>query len=293
MEHSKALYEKGIIKNKEMLTQSQYPEIQFLAKIDNIKTFFNSLKSIHFNDDVNIVISDSGFKAIVENLKYVQASMYVDREYFSEYHFQPTEEISLRVNLSVLCDCLSVFNSPNASLKLIYKGDGAPLVLLLEQHGIDELITECSIKTKNGIEPMEFTIDETDTSYNMLMILGPEFFQLLNDINKSAGELEIFLSPNEPHFKLTVLGVMQTDLNIQIAKTSGMIVRFLCQKTTKAKYKMSHIRMCLKALNLATKVAIRTDSKGLLALQIMVLPQSSPPIYIEFFVLPLVDEYGD
>lgn len=290
MQHSKILYSKGLIKQKNMVTQSQLNQVQFLAQLDNIKTFYSSLKAINFNEDANIIISENGLKAIVEESKYVQASIYVTRECFSEFRLINNEAISIRINLSVVTDCLSVFASPECSMKIIYKGQGAPLVLVLEQHDGDDLITEVSIKTKSGEPQMDFVIDEDDVNFNSVVVRGSDFSNLLSEINKSVEVLEVLLSPRSPYFRLTTLGVIQSESNVEIAKTSDMFISFNCQVASTTKYKMSHIRLLLKALTLANKVALRNDSTGLLSFQIMVVAEGDAQIYIEYFITPLVDE---
>lgn len=64
MQHSKVLHEIGLIRHKSMLTQSgvNFSQCRFLAKLDNIKTFYAALKAINFSEDANIIISDDGFK---------------------------------------------------------------------------------------------------------------------------------------------------------------------------------------------------------------------------------------
>lgn len=273
-----------------MVTQSQLDQVQFLAKLDNIKTFYNSLKAINFNDDANIIISENGLKAIVEESKYVQASIYVTRDCFSEYRLNDDEEISIRINLSVVTDCLSVFASPECSMKILYKGHGAPLVLVLEQHDGDDLITEMSIKTKTGEEHQEFAIDEDDQNHNKVVVRGPDFSNLISEINKSVDTLELLISPRSPYFRLTTLGVIQSESVVEIAKSSDMFISFECRAVSTTKYKMSHIRLTMKALSLANKVAMRNDSTGLLNLQMMVMSDGDSQIYIEYFITPLVDD---
>lgn len=113
MQHSKVLYEKGLVRSKSMVTQSQFSQCKFLAKLDNIKTFYTALKAINFNEDANIVISEDGFKAVVEESKYAQASLYVTKSCFSEFRLLGDEEVSIRLNLSVFTDCLSIFANPD------------------------------------------------------------------------------------------------------------------------------------------------------------------------------------
>lgn len=276
-----------------MVTQSQFTQIKFLAKLDNIKTLYTALKAINFNENASLTISEDGLKVVVEESKFVEAAFYITRNCFSEFRLQNDEKISLRLNLTVVTDCLSIFANPDCSMKIIYKGRGAPLVLVLEQHDTDDLITEVSIKTKNGEDRLDFNIDEDDDSYNSLIVRGADFFNLFSEINKSVDEIEIFISPKFPYFRITSLGESQAESNIEIAKSSDMFITYYCGRESKARYKMSHIRLMTKALALATKVALRTDSSGLLGLQIMVMSEGDAQIHIEYFVTPLVEDDAD
>lgn len=154
----------------------------------------------------------------------------------------------------------------------------------------DDLITEVSIKTKTVEEHMEYNIDEDDDHYNSLIVRGPDFANLFNEINKGVEELQITISPRAPYFSITSLGMLQDESKVEIAKSSDMFIAYNCSNESIAKYRMTHIRLAMKALAVATKVALRTDRTGLLGLQIMVLSEGESQIYIEYFVTPLVDD---
>lgn len=293
MQNSKILLEKGLVSHKSMVTQSQYSQYQFMAKLDNIKTFYTALKAVNFNQDANVIISDDGLKAVVEESTYVQATLYVTRPCFSEFRLNGTDEISIRLNLSAFTDCLSIFANPDCCMKINYKGAGAPLMLVLEQHDGDDLITEVSIKTKNIVEHLDYAIDEEDANYNSLIVRGPDFANLFNEINKGVGELQISISPKAPYFSIASLGLLQDESKVEIAKSSDMFISYHCTNETTARYRMTHIRLAMKALAVATKVALRTDRTGLLGLQIMAHSDGDSQIYIEYFVTPLIEEEED
>lgn len=275
-----------------MVTQSQIPDILFKAKLDNIKMFHTALKAINnVNMDANIVLTEHGIRFVVEESKYVQAIMYITKDCFSEYLLRSDEQVPICVNLSVINDCLSIFAGVECSLKILYKGESAPLVLILEHHGEDNLITEVSVKTKNAQENLEFELEQDDPSFNQVLLRGADFSNLINEINKGADTLEIYLSPRSPYFRLTALGVIQTDSTIEVAKTSDMFISFCCQMLSTTRYKMSHIRLAIKALSSATKVALRNDKSGLLVLQIVIMTEGDAQIYIEYFITPLLDEF--
>lgn len=303
MQHTKSLYAKGLVHDRSMLTQSQFSQVQFSAQLDNIKLFHNALKSIHFHDDVTISLSANGLKACVEEARYVQATVYVTRACFSEFRLQTTDaepELKISVNLSVVCDCLSIFTGVECSMRMLYKGAGAPLVFVLEQHGLDDLVTECSIRTRNADEQMEFGLDTADAAFNSIIVRGAEFANLLGEVNRSAEELELHMSPQAPFFRMTTLGVVQSESHVEVSRSSDMVLMFACRRTSTVRYKMSHVRMTLRALALAAKVALRTDSSGVLGMQMMVLAGGEQAeaaggggggaqIYVEYFVMPLLD----
>lgn len=290
MQHSKLILEKGLLRHKSMVTQSKLPQIKFLAKLDNIKTLYNALKAIQFNEDADLQVSEDGLKAVVEQSTYVQASMFVTRACFSEFHLQGNEDFSIRLSLSVITDCLSIFANPDCCMKIMYKGLGAPLVLIMEQHDTDDLITEVSIKTKIGSDHLDFSIDEDDDTYNSLIIRGPDCYSLFSDVCQTADKIDILISPKAPNFRLTSLDETEGESSLETAKSSEKFITYFCRKETKARYKTTHVRMMLKALALATKVALRTDESGLLSLQIMVLSEGDSQIYIECFITPLIED---
>lgn len=286
-----------------MVTQSQIPNIKFEAKLDNIKMFYNALRSINFHSDATFFINEHGLKAVVEESKFVQATVYIEKCIFSMFCLNSEEEFSISVNLNVITDCLSVFANLDSSVKLLYKGYGAPLVLILERHDEIDLITEVSVKTKEGEEPLEFEVNENDENYNSVIVRGTHFSNLISDFNKRTDAIEWILSPTEPFFQITAFETcMKTQ--IQIHRQSEVFLRFLCQKETRNQYKMSHIRLAAKALPFAHKVAIQTDSTGLLALQLMILSDrmpsnamtkhdesiATPFIAVEYFITPLTDD---
>lgn len=63
MQHSKLLYAKGVIKNRKMLTQSQYEDYKFVCRMDHIKTFHSAIKAICFSD-VSYFIGCTAYKLI-------------------------------------------------------------------------------------------------------------------------------------------------------------------------------------------------------------------------------------
>lgn len=263
-------------------------------------------------------LTEDGFKVIVEEAKSVQAVAYIRKNSFNEYNLKIEKEddsLVFGISLSIVCECLSMFvgaTSPNfttttitdghhqASVRIIYKGKGAPLIFVMAQcddEEDDNLVTECSIKTREYLYEddemgvLDLNIENEDI-LNTVIMNGIEFWNILNDLDKQCEELELFLSQNEPYFRITTVGTLQSESNVEINKTSDIILKFDCKGEQKNRYKFKHIALMMKTLAISSKISIRTDAKGLLSLQVMIENEKDDSkkdsqIYIEYYIIPL------
>lgn len=271
-----------------MLTQSQYSNFKFVGSLNQIKTFTAGIKALSFGENGSFMISEDGFKCVVEQGKCIQASLFIMPRCFSEFYVDGIVKFS--INLNVLAECLSIFAGIDCGMKIYYKGPEAPLILVLEPNEEQNISTECSIKTTHYEEPMDFSIDDNSSSLNKMFVRGPDLASIFQEFDKTAEELEITISPRRPHFKINTLGVMQSESSVEVAKTSDMILLFNCKETTKARYKTALIRTTLKALSVASKVAIKTDLNGLLEMHFMMVDPTEAEVYIIFFITPMADD---
>ena len=89
---------------------------------------------------------------------------------------------------------------------MIYYGDGSPLVLILNQNDtpvdeedepvdvpVGDIITEYLLKTKNIDELINFNVTD-QVKHNSFIMNGTDFFEILNDIDRSIDALEIMVS---------------------------------------------------------------------------------------------------
>lgn len=177
-----------------------------------------------------------------------------------------------------------------SNLKMIYKGEGAPIVLVLEHNTEDdEIVTECSIKTQNHTDSLDFNIDD-DAALNIVVFNSSDLACLLNDIDKSDGNLEIIISPSEPNIQITTIGGCGTEISIEVSQPSDMILSFLSINKTENRYKLNHISYLMKAFQLGQTVSLRTNKDGLLGIQILISIENDKQICIEFYLVPLLDD---
>lgn len=289
------LCDRGVIKDRTMITQSQFPDVAFVAKLDNTKVFFAALKALNFSNDVTVQVDATGLRVTVEDSKYVQATIYIAHDCFAEFQLRAAtgggEPIVLRVSLSVVCDTVSIFTGVDSTLQIIYKGDGAPLVFVIEDQSDDEpLVTECSIKTKCNEELMEFRLDKQDASYASMIFIAADFLNLLNEIQRGTNELKITISPTTPCFRLS-FSADHLETELEWKRNSESIEKMKCNRKCQMTYRMSHIRMLQKSLSLSNRVSLQTDSSHLLKLRMILTPDDAGrQMYIDFFITPLEDD---
>lgn len=301
MLNTKHLFEKGIVLNRKMLTQSQFSQIQFQAVLNHYSTFYSIMKAVHFVDNVTVQLTSDGVKIIVEEAKSVQATAYILKNCFSEYKLalprttndddEDDPSTSFGLNLKVFTDCLSMFlgGDYDSSLKLLHKGEGAPLIVVLEQHGEDDLVTECSVKTMEPLEVLDFDFEDAHVT-SRINIKAQDFFAILGEIDRFCDEVEIFISPNSPHLKLVALGELHSEYNIEITNSSEMLISFSCTKTSTNRYKFAHFRLVMKTLALGSKIALRTNKDGLLGMQVLIETGDGAQMFAEYFIMPLCEE---
>lgn len=202
--------------------------------------------------------------------------------------------MSFGCNLKVITNCLSLFSlGTESKLRLIYKGEGAPLILVLEHGSEDEdITTECSIKTQRFEDSLDFNIDD-DTAENTIVMNSPDLANILNDIDKTDGDLQIIISPKEPHIQISTVRNLALEIAIEISQPNDIILSFACKSKMENRYKSDQITYFMKALSLGQTVSFRTNKEGLLGIQILLTVENDKQICIEYFMVPLIEESDD
>ncbi|XP_021705985.1 cell cycle checkpoint protein RAD1-like [Aedes aegypti] len=308
MLNTKPLLERGVLLNRKMLTQSQFSQIQFSAVLNNYTMFYNVAKAISFVDHATVQLSADGVKVVVEDCKSVQATAYITKACFSDYQLGQRKRkstameddredaddneplTSFGLNLKVFTDCLSMFmdGDYDSSMKMLHKGEGAPLVVILERRCEDDLITECSVRTMEAQDILDFDFEEEHVC-SKVSIKGQEFFALLSEMDRNSSEVELFLSPDAPHFKFSTFDELGSESSFEITNSSDMLISFHSTETTTNRYQFAHFKLVMKTLAFASKIALRTNKEGLLGLQVMIENSENSNIFVEYFVMPLCD----
>ncbi|KAH8267439.1 hypothetical protein KR018_002351, partial [Drosophila ironensis] len=267
---------------------SPYGDYKFVGRVDHVKTFNQAIKSICFNDYGMLQVSDDGLRITVEQGRSIQATLFMPPGAFKEFHVQEGV-ISFGLKMNVLSECLNLFGSADCSLRIMYQDLGNPLKIILYPYDDEDVSTECAIQTMDCDEPIDYDMELKGPDLNVIFVRGPNLSKVFHELEKSAEEFEFITSPEKPHFKITTVGIMQAVFSVEVAKTSPMMMMFNCKQTVKARYKSQQIRLTNKAMQSATKVAIKTNTIGLLELHLVMQGEGQEEIFVQFFIIPLLN----
>ncbi|CAG9559378.1 unnamed protein product [Danaus chrysippus] len=265
---------------------SQY---YFTASMDSGKTLYNLLKSIQFQECAVFCAMNEGLKLTVEEGKCVQASAYIPADNFTEYHVRDDVDVLFKINISVLTECLNIFGAnEDSSLKMYYRCEGSPLLLVLQPQSMINVMTDCEIATQIADSILELR-DEDVPEVAKLVLKASAFMGLLGDLERSCDTIEINLSPEHPNVSIITYG-MQDRSCIDVPKSSDMVQSFSCKQAIRLKYQLYHLRLIMKALAISSKVVLRSSSNGLLLIQLKLEKEDQRQMFTEFFILPLLDD---
>ncbi|KAK0166908.1 hypothetical protein PV327_004377 [Microctonus hyperodae] len=254
-----------------ILKMSTLDEYKFIAKLENLKTVVQLLRSINFKECATCFCSENGLKVTVEDSKCLQANAYIPINVFREFNL--AEDVVFKINLTVLVECLGMFwssmTSPTASvgLQLNYKDIGYPVTVWIEEDGV---ITDCSLKTQEPDELLDFRI-ESDSVLNKVILHTELLKDILSELDPTSEFIQLLLSPNAPYFRISTEG-LAGECRIELPHDSELIDTFECKAEATFCYQYSHIKPATKALLCANKVSLKTDKDGLLCFQYMVSP---------------------
>ncbi|XP_045539106.1 cell cycle checkpoint protein RAD1 [Papilio machaon] len=265
---------------------SQY---YFTASMESGKILCSLLKAIQFQECAIFCAMTEGLKLTVEEGKCVQASAYVPADNFTEYHVREDVDVMFKISIAVLAECLNIFGSAEeSSLKMYYRCEGSPLLLVLQPQSVHNVMTDCEISTQTPDSLLDLRDSDAD-EVAKLVLKAPAFLALLADLERSCDVFELNLSPEHPNVSIVTYG-MQDQSCIDMPKSSDMVVSFSCERAVTLRYQLHHIRLVMKALALSSKVVLRFSSNGLLLLQLKLEKEDQRQMFSEFYIVPLLDD---
>lgn len=264
---------------------SEDEQFVLIAKIDSARNVSNILKAIHFKETATVFASPMGLKVTVEDAKCIQANAFIQEGIFQEFTIKE-EQLTFKINLTVLLECLTIFGSgpvggSATSLKMCYAGYGSPLLLILEEDGV---LTDCSIKTLDPDEVLDFNFSSTNV-INKIIMKSECLKEAFSELDMTSDVLEFLMSPDTPHFRLSTFGNAGSTFS-DFPKDSDMMESFQCAQTQTNRYKVSLLKPSVKALALSSRVSIRTDNRGFLSLQYMIKNEDGQVCFVEYYCAP-------
>ena len=264
----------------------------FSASISNARNVYHILKAVHFKDTCTLFATENGLKITVEDSKSLQGNAFLQSQVFQEYMLRD-DSVTFKINLDILQQCLSIFGTGSScnsggggmgsttALKMLHNGYGSPLVLTLEEDGA---VTDCSIKTQEPDEILDFEFMPANV-ISKLIVVADCLKHAFNDLDTGCDYLQILISPDKPHFRLSTSGELGQSQN-DIPKDSDMVEFFECTQTQHHYYRWNLLRPTFKAINLANKVCVRVDHRGFLSLQCMIKNEGGVVCFVEYYCCP-------
>ncbi|KDE06276.1 hypothetical protein MVLG_03435 [Microbotryum lychnidis-dioicae p1A1 Lamole] len=205
------------------------------------------------------------------------------------------------------------------TLEMTYRGEGYPLVLLLEEGGI---VTRCEITTYEPDDLMELFFDDQDRVMKFIMKSG-WLADAFSELDPSSDRVSFSFSPSNqastrskynryatedrladssqeneaPLFRLESVGDLGST-EMDYPNDKDVLETFECQGPMRNSYKYSQIQLIQKALNASIKTSLRTAADGLMSFQFMIpigkrttKAERDKFAFVEFLCVAQDDEY--
>jgi cell cycle checkpoint protein len=193
--------------------------------------------------------------------------------------------------------------------RLSYAGIGSPLCITLEENNVN---TTCELMTyepesimgtsAEDAEDFEIPFDRNALTQKVIMRATLLHDAIAELATTTPERLTIVSSPKAPYFSLSAIGPLGSttvDFNkdaVAAPQRDGAPGAQLLETFQVASqrvintYRFETVRKAVKAMTVAEKVSIRTDSQGVLSLQFMVQLEGGHVTFVDFKFVPHVAE---
>ncbi|KAI6647159.1 Cell cycle checkpoint protein RAD1-like isoform X1 [Oopsacas minuta] len=255
------------------------------VKMEHPKIFKRILKGIHFSEKCICFVSSRGLKFTNCLTNSSSSSCFIPKLMFEVFRLLP-EEIYFQLNLTLLLEFLQIFgNSPNHLTLFINYRKHAPLMLVLEEHGV---VIEGTISTQYPYETLDFAFEKESILCHF--VLKPESLKdIISHLDMNNTILEIQLSPKEQLLRFLskgALGHCQIDIHNNPDNFEKMKFYSPLQESSFV-YKLSSLKNFSKALQYALKSSFRINNGGMLCIQFIINSEVNKVGFIEFLSVPL------
>ncbi|KAI8909055.1 Rad1/Rec1/Rad17 [Gorgonomyces haynaldii] len=269
------------------------------------KMLHDLLKPLQFASHCYWTVSPDGIVIAVHESKAMEARALITSDFFESFEFHQQEDLVFGLDIKTLLECLGLFvqeveieqqtqlsqMNPVFQRKdivhMAYPQQGGELQLSLVD---DDQETHVTLFLFEGITDFSLADQFSDESVRTSAIVDAKWMQnTFAELDSSLSEFKIEMRERAPFLQIsgeTVTGKM----SVAFARNNHVMESFECHQNIAEKYKSSLIKPVQKALLMSSKVHIRVNERGMLALQIMMKMRSETPIFLEYYVSPLSDD---
>ena len=177
----------------------------------------------------------------------------------------------------------------NGICRLSYTAVGDPLSIILEEAGVT---TTCELVTyePDGLE--EIPLQKDSIAQKVIMRAGWLHDAITELSSASPTRLTMMSCPTAPYFTLSATGPLGS-ATVEFSNDPQLLETFQVPTRIVNVYKYSLIKAATRAMDVATKVSIRSDEQGVLSLQFMIEVEGGGYSFVEFRFVPFLPEDGD
>ena len=177
----------------------------------------------------------------------------------------------------------------NGVCRVSYAAIGDPLCIVLEEKGVT---TTCELVTYEPDLFDEIPLQK-DAIAQKIIMRASWLHDAINELSStSPTRLTIASSPTPPYFTLSSSGPLGSAM-VEFSKDPQLLETFQVPSRTVNTYKFSLIKGASRAMDIATKVSIRTDEPGVLSLQFMIEVEGGGYSFVDFRFVPFLPEEGE
>ena len=177
----------------------------------------------------------------------------------------------------------------NGVCRLSYQAPGEALCIILEETGVT---TTCELATYEPEFQEEIPLQK-DAIAQKIIMRASWLHDAINELSStSPTRLTIVSSPAAPYFALSSSGPLGS-ATVEFKKDPQLLETFQVPSRIVNTYKYSLIKSASRAMDIATKVSIRSDEQGVLSLQFMVEVEDGGVSFVDFRFVPFIPEEGE
>lgn len=268
------------------------------ATLEKTSTLASILVHLNFQKDSVVIVTvlPAGCKFTVEDSRILQATVFLSREFFSEWRFNgaafgaaaTTPALQFCVPLNPLCEVLNIFGTHEpTAMKMTFQRPGMDLFLVLTQ---GPTLANVSLRTLESEGPINFFFRNPQTPVrNKLIIRSEALKAAFAELDWSSVDIQLVLSPEDPYFRIATVGPGGS-CQVDFARDSPTIEEFESFEGQAMIFKLKYLQPVIKALSGATKTQIRMNSIGMLNVMHLIATEDGQTSFIEFFLLPSTDD---